>query len=67
MASAKDTGVVYVRLSENEKDDLQTVCRAIGVSQNEYARKILVAAILKDRQTYADVIARQEELADNGQ
>lgn len=62
MASAKDTGVVYVRLSEAEKELLEDVRTAVGVSQNAYARSILLAALERDRVKYADVIARQREL-----
>lgn len=67
MASGKSAGVVYVRLSDAQKELLEVVCRAVGVSQNTYALDAILTAVLRDQQKYADVIARQKELGEYGQ
>lgn len=66
MANKDGPGIVYIRLTEDEKALLESVRKAVGVSQNAYARAAIVAAIQADALAYADVIERQRELARHG-
>ena len=67
MANAVSSGVVYVRLSDSEKELLESVRKAMGVSQNAYARMVLLEALSEDSRRYADVIEKQRELARHGE